>query len=74
MQTAETIRSNVDAIRQALLTEEIPSSAKSDLMSFLKSQGLSGTEDQPLLQDMDKHDQVSMHLCPWHTCANTKHG
>jgi hypothetical protein len=75
MQTAETIRSNVDAARLALSDDLLQQNARTDLMAFLKSRGLLETENQPLLQQIeDPHDPISIHMCPWHTCAATRHG
>jgi hypothetical protein len=75
MQTAETIRSNVDAARLALPDDLLQQNARTDLMAFLKSRGLLETESRPLLQPVeDRHDPVFIHMCPWHTCADTKHG
>jgi hypothetical protein len=75
MQTAETIRSSVAAARLALPDDLLQQNARTDLMTFLKSRGLLETENQPLLHQVeDRHDPVSIHMCPWHTCANTRHG
>ena len=74
MQTAETIRTNVDAARLALSDDVLQQNARTDLMAFLKSRGLLESENQPLLGQMDRHDPVFIHMCPWHTCAGTKHG
>jgi len=47
--------------------------AKADLLGFLKSRGLLENEVKPMLEPETRHDARTLHMCPWHTCANTKH-
>jgi hypothetical protein len=66
----EEIRNKVDALRLGFMAEE---SARADLLGFLKSRGLLETEVRPMLEPETRHDARTVHMCPWHTCANTKH-
>jgi len=66
----EEIRSRVDALRLGSVAEE---NAKADLLAFLKSRGLLENDVRPMLEPETRHDARTVHMCPWHTCANTKH-
>jgi hypothetical protein len=65
----EVIRSKVDALSLGYMAEE---NAKADLLAFLKSRGLL-EENRPMLEPDTRHNARTAHMCPWHTCANTKH-
>jgi hypothetical protein len=67
----EQIRTKVDALQ--LSGDTARQDAKADLLAFLKSRGLLETEIQPMLEPETRHDARTVHMCPWHTCANTKH-
>ena len=70
----EQIRSKVDALRSGFMAEEAArQDAQADLLGFLKSRGLL-EEIKPMLEPETRHDARTLHMCPWHTCANTKHG
>ena len=66
----EQIRSRVDGFVADDLARQ---DAKADLLGFLKSRGLLETEAKPMLEPETRHDARTVHMCPWHTCANTKH-
>lgn len=73
--SAEVIRGKVDALRLNLASESAAQeNGKAGLLSFLQARGLLSGEIQPLLQECEAfHDSGTVHRCPWHTCANTKH-
>ena len=66
----EQIRSRVDGFVADDLARQ---DAKADLLGFLKSRGLLENEVKPMLEPETRHDARTVHMCPWHTCANTKH-
>ena len=66
----EQIRSRVDGFVADDLARQ---DAKADLLGFLKSRGLLENEVKPMLEPETRHDARTLHMCPWHTCANTKH-
>ena len=69
----EQIRSKVDALRLGFMAEDAArQDAKADLLGFLKSRGLLEDEVR-MLEPETRHDPRTLHMCPWHTCANTKH-
>ena len=69
------VRSNADAARLALCDDDLlQHQAKTDLLGFLKSRGFLENGDMPLLRQSEtRYDPALIHMCPWHTCANTKH-
>jgi hypothetical protein len=74
-QCAEEIRSKVDALAFGPISEDANrQNARADILGFLKSRGLFETSAEVLAERSDVFcDSQSLHRCPWHTCANTKH-
>jgi hypothetical protein len=70
----EEIRGKADALHLGFMAVDVArQDAKADLLGFLKSRGLLENEVRPMLEPETRHGARTMHMCPWHTCANTKH-
>ncbi len=65
---ADVIRAKVDALRAAM---QSASKGQLDVLSALTS-GL--PEEHGSAAQEEAHGSGSLHLCPWHTCAATRHG
>ena len=76
LSSADLVRAKIDALRNTAKTgEHLHEEMKVNLTGFLERYGLIDN-DQSIVRSKPEayHNSGSIHLCPWHTCAATRHG
>jgi hypothetical protein len=61
--THDSVRAKVDQLRAALAAGTVD---RDQLIGELTS------ETAPSIRETDDHRGGALHMCPWHTCKNTK--
>lgn len=74
--SAELIRARIDALQNMSKTEpHLRNEIRTNVTGFFEKHGL--IDDNHSIErtrSEARHNPGAIHLCPWHTCAATRHG